>query len=262
MMLWTLALACAPATNTPPAPARWEELWADTFDGAAGSAPADHWVPDLGAGGWGNEELQAYTTENAVLDGDGHLVITAREEARDGAAYTSARLTTRDTFAVTYGRVEARMKVPEGQGLWPAFWMLGTDFAEVGWPACGEIDVMEHRGGEPGTVQGSVHGPGYAGGATIYDTKTLPDDESLADDFHVYAVQRDEGRITWWLDDTRYHEVTRADLPAGSPWLFEKDFFLLVNLAVGGLFGGDPDATTAFPAELVVDEVRVLTLAE
>ncbi len=261
-MTWFLVMACAPAPDDVIVPASWTEVWADRFDGAAGEGPASHWVPDLGAGGWGNQELQSYTTDNAVLDGAGHLVITAREEPRDGAAYTSARLTTRDTLTATYGRIEARMKVPEGQGLWPAFWMLGADFGEVGWPACGEIDVMEHRGGDPGTVQGSVHGPGYAGGATIYDTKTLSDGASLADDFHVYAVQRDEGRITWWLDDMRYHEVTPADLPAGSPWPFDDDFFLLVNLAVGGLFGGNPDATTVFPAELVVDEIRVLALAE
>ena len=256
-----LAVACAPSPADTPAPRAWREVWADRFDGAAGDAPAAHWIPDLGAGGWGNEELQAYTTDNAALDGDGHLVITAREASRDGAASTSARLTTRGTFAFTHGRAEARIKVPEGQGLWPAFWRLGAGFPEVGWPVCGEIDVMEHRGGDPDTVQGSVHGAGYSGGATIYGTDALTEG-SLADDFHTYAVQRDEGRITWWRDDVRYHEVTRADLPAGAPWPFEQDFFLIVNLAVGGLFGGDPDATTLFPAELVVDEIRVLELEE
>jgi beta-glucanase (GH16 family) len=260
MTMLLVLLACAPDARVP-TPAEWREVWADRFEGAAGDPPAAHWVPDLGAGGWGNQELQSYTAENAALDGDGHLVITAREESRDGARYTSARLTTRGTFAAMHGRFEARIKVPEGQGLWPAFWMLGDDFGDVGWPGCGEIDVMEHRGGDPAAVEGAVHGPGYSGGSPISGGRRLTEG-SLADDFHVYAVQRDEGRITWWLDDVRYHEVTRADLPAGAPWPFEKDFFLLLNLAVGGVFGGDPDATTPFPAELVVDEVRVLERAE
>jgi beta-glucanase (GH16 family) len=236
-------------------------VWADRFDGPAGAPPAAHWRPDLGAGGWGNQELQYYTDENAALDGEGNLRITALSEPRDGAPFTSARLTTLGAVTASSGRIEARVQVPAGQGLWPAFWMLGADYPEVGWPGCGEIDVMEFRGGDVDTVQGAVHGPGYSGGAPIADALTVPG-VSLADGFHTYAVQRDPGRITWWMDDVRYHEVTRADLPDGAPWPFDQEFFLIVNLAVGGVFGGDPDETTAFPASLVVDEIRILERSE
>jgi len=254
-----LLVACeSPDVGDEPA---WNLVWSDEFDGAAGGPPASHWVPDLGAGGWGNQELQYYTEDNAATDGDGHLVITARAETMDGSPYTSARLTTNGTFAVGYGRVEVRAKVPAGQGLWPAFWMLGTNFSTVGWPTCGEIDILEVRGGAPDIVQSSVHGPGYSGGKPIYDTLTL-DDGSLADDFHTYAVQRDPGRLTFWLDDRRVHSVTRADLPDGGGWVFDQDFFLLLNLAVGGVFGGNPDETTPFPAEYAIDHVRVFERAD
>jgi beta-glucanase (GH16 family) len=256
-----LLLACTAPSDEDPSGFAWTEVWADRFDGAAGAPPAAHWVPDLGAGGWGNEELQTYTTENAAHDGEGRLVITAREEARDGATYTSARLTTNGTFAHGAGRFEARARVPAGQGLWPAFWLLGSDFDTVSWPACGELDAMEVRGGEPETVQAAVHGVGFSGGASIFDTYTLAEG-TLADDFHTYAVQVDPGRVSFWFDDVRIHDVTAADLPDGAVWPFDKELFLLVNLAVGGVFGGDPDASTVFPAELVVDEIRVLERAE
>jgi beta-glucanase (GH16 family) len=256
-----LLIACAAPTEEAPGGFAWTEVWADRFDGTAGDAPAEPWVPDLGAGGWGNDELQHYTAENAMLDGQGHLVITARQEAREGAAYTSARLTTNGTYAHGAGRFEARIRVPEGQGLWPAFWLLGNDYDDVSWPACGELDAMEVRGGDPDTTQAAVHGPGFSGGGAIYDTYTLPEG-SLADDFHTYAVQVDPDRVSFWFDEVRVHDVTPGDLPEGAAWPFDKEFFMLLNLAVGGTFGGDPDATTAFPAELVVDEVRVLERTE
>ena len=254
-------LACVTPDDDAAASFGWAEVWADRFDGAAGAAPSEVWVPDLGAGGWGNNELQTYTAENATLDGEGHLVITAREEARDGAAYTSARLTTNGTFARGFGRFEARIRSPEGQGLWPAFWLLGDDFSEVGWPTCGELDVMEIRGGQPETTQASAHGVGFSGGAALYDTYTLPEG-TVADDLHTFAVQVDPGRVSFWFDDVRVHDLTAGDLPDGAAWPFDKEFFLILNLAVGGTFGGNPDATTVFPASLLIDEVRVLERVE
>ena len=254
-----LLVACQPIEDGEDT--AWNLVWSDEFDGAAGTAPGEAWIPDLGAGGWGNQELQVYTEDNAATDGEGHLVITARAETMEGAAYTSARLTTNGTLTADYGRIEVRAKVPSGQGLWPAFWMLGSNFSTVGWPACGEIDILEVRGGDPSVVQASVHGPGYSGGSPIYDTFALPDG-TLADDFHTYAVQKDPGRLTFWLDDRRVHSVTRADLPEASAWVFDQDFFLLLNLAVGGVFGGDPDETTNFPADYTIDYVRVSERAE
>lgn len=241
----------------------WEVVWADEFDGDAGQAPdPSRWTYDLGVGtdGWGNLELQTYTdrSDNVALSGDGTLVITAREEALDGAEYTSARLKTQGLYAVTYGRVEARMKLPTGAGLWPAFWMLGEDVTEVGWPECGEIDVMEYRGQSVDVVQGSLHGPGYSGGDPITDVYFLPGDAGFDDDFHVFAVEWDPGRIAWYVDDVLYNLVTTSHVPAGGQWVYDHPFFLILNLAVGGNFVGAPTADTAFPQQLVVDYVRVL----
>jgi beta-glucanase (GH16 family) len=231
-------------------------LASDEFDGAAGSA-ADPgiWRYDLGGGGWGNGELEVYTDSrrNSALDGDGNLAITARREA-DGS-YTSARLTTQGTYSVQYGRVEARIRIPRGQGIWPAFWMLGADLGQVGWPACGEIDVMENIGREPGTVHGTVHGPGYSGADGISGAATLPSG-AFADDFHVYAVDWRPGSITWSVDGAAYHRVTPTDTN-GDPWVFDEPFFVVLNVAVGGGWPGSPDGTTEFPQQMLVDWVRV-----
>ncbi|MCC6619873.1 MAG: glycoside hydrolase family 16 protein [Deltaproteobacteria bacterium] len=238
----------------------WQLTWADEFDGPAGSPPDPaRWVHDVGGDGWGNAQLEFDTarTDNAALDGEGRLVITARREDYQGRAFTSARIKTQGLFAQRHGRFEARIKVPLGAGLWPAFWLLGDDIGEVGWPACGEIDVMEYRGQVPDVVHGTLHGPGYSGGSPISDTLFLDDGVRFADDFHVFAVEWDPGRIAWFVDDTLYHVATGAQLPAGAPWVFEHPFFIILNLAVGGTFGGSVDASTPFPAELVIDWVRV-----
>jgi beta-glucanase (GH16 family) len=230
----------------------------DDFDGAAGTSPdASRWVFDVGGGGFGNEQLEHNTDrpENAAVDGDGHL-ITARRENFGGNNFTSARMTTAGTFAQTHGRFEARLKVPEGQGLWPAFWLLGDNIEEVSWPACGEIDILELRGQQPDVVIGSVHGPGYSGGGAISATFTLPAGQSFADDFHVFAVEWEPERIRYFVDDNLYQTLTPASL-GGRTWVFEHPFRIMLNLAVGGNFVGPPDATTVFPAELVVDFVRV-----
>lgn len=232
-------------------------LAADEFDGAAGSAPNPRiWRFDTGAGGWGNAELQTYTDSrrNSALDGAGNLVITARREA-DGT-YTSARLKTEGTFTAQYGRIEARIRIPRGQGIWPAFWMLGADIGQVGWPACGEIDVMENVGYEPGVVHGTVHGPGYSGAQGLSAAATLPNGAAWADAYHVFGVDWRPGSVTWLVDGVAQRTVTRADV-GSSPWVFDKPFFVLLNVAVGGTWPGSPDATTRFPQQMFVDWVRV-----
>src|SRR5215471_17585485 len=165
----------------------WRLVWSDDFDGPANSAPnRTKWTYDLGKTGWGNAELENYTnsTDNAFLDGNGHLVIQA---VANGSQYTSARLKTQGLAGFTYGKIEARIQVPFGQGIWPAFWMLGTDISRVGWPRCGEIDIMENIGKEPSTVHGTAHGPGYSGGNGIGAPYALPSGQRFADAFHEFA---------------------------------------------------------------------------
>lgn len=232
-------------------------LAADEFDGPAGSAPNPGiWRYDLGAGGWGNAELQTYTDSrrNAALDGAGNLVITAHREA-DGS-YSSARLKSESTYTAQYGRIEARIRIPRGQGIWPAFWMLGADIGQVGWPACGEIDVMENVGYEPGIVHGTMHGPGYSGAQGISAAYTAPSGAAFADDFHVYGVDWRPGSITWTVDGVAYRTVTRADV-GSAPWVFDKPFFVILNVAVGGNWPGSPDASTRFPQQMTIDWLRV-----
>ena len=262
-------------------PAEYELVFEDNFDGAEGALPdLNYWRFDLGTGpngdGWGNQELQFYTgrPDNVSLDGSGHLRLTAREEAFGASAYTSARIRTQDAFEQRYGRFEARIRLPAGQGIWPAFWMLGSDFPDAEstpediqrgqWPLCGEIDVMEFRGQEPNVIAGTVHGPGYSGGNGVtasYRSDTIRFDE----DFHVFAVEWDPGRIAFFVDGERYHTVTSnqirnlAQLPGDldPEWVFDHPFFMLLNVAIGGNYVGAPDETTSFPATMLVDYVRV-----
>jgi beta-glucanase (GH16 family) len=244
-------------------PAGWSLAWSDEFDGPAG-APADPatWRPEVGGHGWGNGELQYYTdgTGNAALDGAGNLAIVVRRPDPalrgrfGGREFTSARLITKDRVAFAYGLVQARVRLPSGRGIWPAFWMLGQDLDRVGWPRCGEIDVMENFGKDPSLVHGTVHGPGYAGpdGITASFDAGMP----LADDFHLYSVAWEPARIRWYLDDQLYHTLTPDDL-GGSPWVFDHDFFLLVNVAVGGAFSQPPDSSISLPQTMLIDYIRV-----
>ena len=234
-------------------------VWSDEFDGPAGTPPdARFWTHELGDGadygipGWGNGELQVYTasTANAAHDGRGNLAITAR---REGGGFTSARLVTKGKLEVGYGRIEARVRVPRGAGLWPAVWALGADIDETPWPACGEIDVMEHVCREPRRMFGTIHGPGYSGDGGHVATIDLPRD--VADEFHVVAVDWAPGLLEWSLDGREFHRATPADV-AGS-WVFDHPFYLLLNLAVGGTFGGPLAEDTAFPQAFLVDYVRV-----
>ena len=255
----------------------WEPLYEDDFDGAAGTPPDPAvWSADLGDGtqgsapGWGNNELEYYTDDpdNVALDGMGNLVITAREVAPDAGLtcyygpcrYTSARLKTQGKLAFTYGRVEARMQLPQGQGIWPALWGLGGNIGEVGWPQSGEIDIMENIGREPSTVHGTVHGPGYSGANGIGAPFELSG-AAFADDFHTFALEWQPNKLQWFVDDQLFSTVTPDDLPAGSAWVFDQPFFLLLNLAVGGNWPGVPDETTRFPQTLKVDYLRVYSAA-
>jgi beta-glucanase (GH16 family) len=236
-------------------------IWAEEFDGPTGAPPDPRtWWHETGGHGWGNAELQYYTDDpsNAALDGAGHLAITVQHvspEARyDGRRYTSARLITKDLKSFRYGLIEASIKIPGGRGIWPAFWLLGTDIDQAGWPGCGEIDVMENFGTSPAMVYGNVHGPGYTGADGI--SGALDAGVPLADDFHVYAVDWQPDRIRWYFDESCYHTVTRADV-RGHPWMFDHDFYLLLNVAVGGTASVPPDSSTTFPQTMLVDYVRV-----
>ncbi len=251
-----------------PGPSGWALAWSDEFSGTAGAAPnPDNWGYDLGGGGWGNAEREYYTDrrENSALNGDGYLVITATTEntattpyeCHYGACeYTSARLLTHNKFAFTYGRAEARLKLPYGQGIWPAFWTLGSNFDTADWPNCGEIDIMENIGREPNIVHGTVHGPNYSGGNGIGGGYTLT--TALSEDFHVYAIEWEPDEIRWYVDDVHYFTVTRAQVEgAGNTWVFDHPFFFIMNIAVGGYWPGYPDGTSTFPQTMEADYVRV-----
>ncbi|MDR2550265.1 MAG: glycoside hydrolase family 16 protein [Desulfobulbus sp.] len=266
----TSSTAPVPFTSTDLPADRLRLVWSDEFDELAGTPPDPaKWECEQGGGGWGNGELEFYTdsTENAAQDGQSCLVITAKAVPETEqhqrtcwygpARFTSARLLTRGRFAFTYGLVEARIKLPYGQGLWPAFWMLGENFGEVGWPACGEIDIMENIGREPGTVHGTVHGPGYCGGEGIGTGLALADGAMVRDDFHVFAVDWQPDRIRWYMDNRMFFELSREQIPQGAPWAFDHPFFLLMNVAVGGYWPGNPDETTVFPQTMTIDFVRV-----
>jgi beta-glucanase (GH16 family) len=234
--------------------------WSDEFNGATGT-PIDQskWKFDVGGSGWGNNELEYYTntTRNVVQDGQGHLAITARKENPSGlqchygtCQYTSGRVLTADKFSQTYGRFEASIKIPKGQGIWPAFWMLGGS----NWPATGEVDIMENIGSEPNTVHGTIHGPGYSGAGGIGGGRTIG--SALGDAFHQYAVEWSPNLIVWYLDNQEYFRVTPASL-GGRQWVYDHPFFMIMNLAVGGYWPGNPNASTVFPQTMLVDWVRV-----
>ena len=235
---------------------QWRLVWADEFDGPDGSPPdSEKWSLETGGEGWGNNELQYYTDNpgNCCLK-DGNLVIEAKEEQVGVNPYTSARMITKDKYEFQYGKVEMRAKLPYGQGIWPAFWMLGSDFYETGWPDCGEIDIMENVGKEPGIIHGTLHGPGYSGGMAIGMPYTV--DGDITEEFHVYSIEWSENEINWLVDGVQYHTMN-PDRTIGNEWVYNKEFFILLNLAVGGNWPGNPDETTVFPQKYCIDYVRV-----
>ncbi|MBZ5679586.1 MAG: glycoside hydrolase family 16 protein [Acidobacteriia bacterium] len=260
---------CSAAFAQAPPPQQWRLAWSDEFNGPNGS-PVDpaKWVLETGGQGWGNHELEYYTSrpQNAYQQ-DGNLVIKAIAEEYTGAdgvrrAYTSARLKTQGKFDQAYGRFEARIKIPAGQGLWPAFWMLGADFHGENWPGCGEIDIMENVGKEPEIVHGTIHGPKYSGEAGIGAPYQLAGRLKFSADYHLFAVEWEPSVIRFYVDQDLYATRTPADLPKGARWVYDHPFFLLLNLAVGGDWPGSPDATTTFPQTMLVDYVRVYRRAK
>jgi beta-glucanase (GH16 family) len=253
--------------SSAPSGAQWNLVWDDEFNQPDGTSPdPTKWGYDIGNnGGWGNNELEYYTsrTNNARIEG-GQLVIEADQESYDGSSYTSARMLTKGLGSWTYGRIEACIKIPRGQGIWPAFWTLGTNIDSVGWPACGEIDILENIGNSNnlGIAYGTIHGPvsgggDYNGGAGVQGRYTLPDGAALADNFHIYEVQWTTNQIQWFVDTNLYFTATPASLPSGATWVFTQPQFLTLNVAVGGTWPGNPDGTTVFPQQMLVDYVRV-----
>jgi beta-glucanase (GH16 family) len=244
------------STGTDPDAKKWRIVWQDEFDGPEGQLPdSAKWHFDIGTG-WGNRQLEYDTNrpENAALDGQGHLAIVARKESYEGQNYTSARINTKNRLETTYGRFEARMQLPWGRGIWPAFWLLGANEDEVGWPACGEIDIMEYRGQEPFRIYGSLHGPGYSGSNPVTKKFDLYNDR-FDSGFHTFAVEWQAGKITFYVDGTLYQTVNEMDVPG--QWVFDHPFYILLNLAVGGDYVGPPDDNTSFPQTLLIDYVRV-----
>lgn len=258
LLLPGLIVSCSPTqamlSPTPiVAPEGWNLIWHDEFDGS--SIDPANWSFDIGGGGWGNGEAENYTArpENARLE-NGMLVIESRQEKYEGSYYTSARLKTQGLQNFQYGRIEGRLKVPSGAGLWPAFWMLGSDFNGSNWPDCGEIDIMEYIGKEPDLIFGTLHGPGYSGalGLSKWNRQTY----NIADNFHTYAIEWDPDQVRWYYDGTQYFTVNRADV-GDREWVFNQPFFLILNLAVGGQLPGPVGLDTVFPAQYLVDYVRV-----
>ncbi len=245
-----IAVANVQSSSATPAPLAKKYLWQMEFNGKAGQAPdSKYFKYNLGAGGWGNSEQQYYTKsrKNSATDGKGKMVFTATripwestilDKCGFGCTFTSARIYTKGKVSFKYGRMEARIKLPAGVGTWPAFWMLGTDSSTNIWPDCGEIDIMEARGSLPSTTFGTIHGPGYFGGGGISNGVTLS--ENLTAGYHVYAINWKPNSIEWYIDDQLYHSVSK-DQVAPNQWVFNHEFFLILNLAMGGLFTGDID---------------------
>ena len=245
-----------PATgySTPETYAGKTLVWQDEFNGTA--LNMNGWTFETGAGGWGNNELQYYRPENTFFSA-GNLIIEARKENFGGAAYTSSRLITKGKKEFKFGRIDIRAALPEGQGIWPALWMLGGNISTVNWPACGEIDIMELIGSEPNRVHGTAHyGSTTNQHQYIGDSKVLSGTAKFSDEFHVFSLVWEQDKITWLLDDVQFFQITPTTI-SPSPYPFNQNFFFIFNVAVGGQWPGNPDATTVFPQRMIVDYVRV-----
>lgn len=267
ILLGFLALALGsceedtPETGGKPEDNGWVLVWSDEFDTPTedNRPNPSKWTYELGASGFGNSELQNYTDKEknasyTTYKGEGCLKITALKDG-DGATYSSARIKTEGLFEFQYGRAEARLMLPYGVGLWPAFWMLGADYSTNEWPACGEIDIMENKGIQPNIVSSALHMPGRSGGNPVTSTFGYQD-RRFDTDFHIFAVEWSKERIDFIVDGTVYHRVEKASVTDGQ-WAFDHPFFLILNVAVGGTFGGNPTDNTYFPQSMYVDYVRV-----
>ncbi len=228
----------------------------DEFD-VAGAPNSNYWNYNIGTGtnGWGNNESQYYTNrpENIVVE-NGMLKITAKQELYMGSGYTSARITSKGKIEKKYGRIEARVKLPWGKGIWPAFWMLGANSDTVIWPQCGEIDIMEYLGNNPTTAFGSLHGPGYSGANSITKNYSLTNDR-FDTGFHVFGIEWGKNYINYYIDDVLYNQLTPADVPG--EWVFNEPFYIILNVAVGGNLPGSPNSETSFPQSMYVDYIRI-----
>ena len=266
-VLGTLGLVAGSQQRSDPSSsaskAGWTLTWSDEFNGPVGSMPDPaKWVMETGGSGWGNDELEYHTARSQnIRQENGDLVIEAIKEkftGPDGVQrdYTSARVKTQGRFAQRYGRFETRIKVPHGRGLWSAFWLLGDDFPTAGWPACGEIDILEQVGSQLSTIHSSMHGPGYSGSNSLTGSFTLSK-VHIGDDFHVFAAEWERQVVRFYVDGELYETKTPADVSAGKRWVFDHPFFIILNLAVGGNLPGNPVASTVFPQRMLVDYVRV-----
>lgn len=227
----------------------WVLSWSDEFSDSD-TIDTSKWNFETGNNnGWGNNELEYYTSNNAYIS-NGQLVIEARQESVDGFQYTSARMTTQNLFSTVYGKFEIRAQLPFGQGVWPAFWLLGDNIDQVGWPACGEIDIMELIGDDPDDVHGSTHGTGFDTTSAYYNAG------GFSDGFHVYGVNWQPDSIEFYVDGTTYTTVTPSNLN-GAAWPFSQNMFIILNLAIGGNWPGNPDSSTQFPQQFIIDYVRV-----
>jgi len=258
----------AAAASSRPLP-DWVEVWSDEFTGARGSGiDTTKWRYDTADGcaqnncGWGNNEKEYYraSRDNIALNGGGQLQIVARAAPAGLSCYygpcryTSAKITTRGKMWVSPGRVEARLNLAPGQGLWPAIWLLGKNIESVGWPAGGELDIMENHGSDVTTTSSAVHGPGYSGNTPFAHALARG---TLDRGFHRYAIEWDSLRIRFFVDDTVHYVVSKTDVQHYGNWVFDQPFYLILNLAVGGHFDGDPQSDAIFPATMLIDYVRV-----
>lgn len=267
------AVACSEAPQAEPEvwsmpPGTWVETWRDDFEGAPDSAPDPaRWNIEVNELGY-NDEKNYNTAErrNSFQDGEGNLVLQAFKEnyvdergVPSVQPYTSARLNTQGKLEQAYGKFEARIRLPVGgRGVWPAFWMLGEDIddPEVGWPECGEVDILEWRGSEPAKIVSSLHGPNYSGGSSYHGDYQLP--AGTYGDFHTYTFEWHADAVRWLLDGREVYVVTAQSIRArGQRWVYDHPFFIILNLAIGGIFDGDPDGATPFPQRMTVDYVSV-----
>jgi beta-glucanase (GH16 family) len=262
-LAFSLLTGFSPILKAQSPPPGWTLTWSDEFNGPNGASPDPaKWKFDIGGGGYGNHELESYTNRpvNAHQQ-DGHLIITALKETHTGPdrikrLYTSARILTKGLFSQPYGRFEARMQLPTGKGIWPAFWLLGSNIDSNPWPECGEIDIMENIG-DPTQIYSTLHGPGYSRDHAISAHFTLPPGEAVNTAFHLYSVEWTPDDIKFFFDDHLITHRIHADLPPNTHWAFDHPFFILFDLATGGDWPGNPDQTTTFPQQMVVDYVRV-----
>jgi len=261
---WIRFNADGDSGGSDPDPGTGNLVWSDEFD----SINTDNWTFEVGGNGWGNQELQYYTNgDNAFIEFDPEvnsnvLVIEAREQGASNfqcwygpCEYTSTRMISLGKQEFTFGRMEARIKLPQTQGIWPAFWMMGNDFQQVGWPNNGELDIMEHVGFEPFTTHGAVHGPGYSGNTPFMGTHVMS--EQVDQNYHIFAVEWEADQIRWFVDDVNFFTLTRSEVEDFGPWVFDHPFFFLFNVAVGGTWPGSPDASSSFPQRMYIDYVRV-----